>query len=243
MSQPIALSNNLTMSSREIADLTGKQHSNVLRDIKNMMEELKRDDSVLNDELYHGYTDEKDGRGYISIIRLNRHLTETLVTGYSVILRSKVIQRLHELEAQQTPKPPGNYVEALEALLAAEKEKQLALEKIEAQQRAIEVKNQQIIASNEASIKAGEILVREFVKSNDLIDIGEKQFFKWMRDKKILMASNEPYQTYVKRGFFTWKPTEEIHGGAIRYQLRVTPRGKVWLAAKYLSYLDNDLAA
>ena len=36
----IANSNNLTMSSREIAELTGKQHKNVLEDARKMIEEL-----------------------------------------------------------------------------------------------------------------------------------------------------------------------------------------------------------
>jgi len=122
---------------------------------------------------------------------------------------------------------------------------------IEQQQKSLEVKDQSIaqkdqyiVASNEASIKAGEILVREFVKSNDLIDLGEKQFYEWMREQGfILKESREPYQRYVKLGHFTWKPTREVIGGKFRYTLRITPRGKIWLAGKYLDYLDRDQAA
>lgn len=37
----------LTMTSREIAELTGKNHADVLRDIRNMLEVLKKDASIL----------------------------------------------------------------------------------------------------------------------------------------------------------------------------------------------------
>jgi len=121
---------------------------------------------------------------------------------------------------------PQNFAQALQ--LAADQAKE------------IEYKNELIIASNEASIKAGEILIREFVKSTDIIELGEKLFYKWMRDQKIiLMNSNEPYQHYVARGFFTYRPSDEKINGKFRHTLRVTARGKVWLAAKYMKSIEE----
>lgn len=115
---------------------------------------------------------------------------------------------------------------------------------IDQQKQQIEEKDQYIVASNEASIKAGEILVREFVKSNDLIQIGQNEFYEWMREQGILLKNcREPDQRYVKRGYFTYKPSEEMHGGKFRYTLRITPRGKIWLARRYLDYLDSDITA
>jgi len=88
--------NQPTMSSREIAQLTGKKHHHVMRDIRTMLDALNDDP-----DLDH-VREEKDGRGYTACIHLNKELTETLVTGYSVPLRHKVIKRLHELEQQQS---------------------------------------------------------------------------------------------------------------------------------------------
>jgi phage regulator Rha-like protein len=84
----------LTMSSREIAKLTGKELHNVHRDIRVMLDELKKDDSKLNHP-----KEDKDARGYTTCFHLNRELTETLLTGYSATARLKVIRRWHELES------------------------------------------------------------------------------------------------------------------------------------------------
>ena len=120
--------------------------------------------------------------------------------------------------------------------------KQLALATVAERDATIERKDDLIIASNEASIKAGEVMVREFCKSNDLIDIGEHKFYDWMRDQGILLKnSREPYQKYVELGYLVWKPSEERHGGKFRYSLRITARGKVWLAAKYMAFLDTQI--
>lgn len=81
-----------TMSSREIAELTGKLHQHVRRDIEKMMSELAIDAS-------------RFGRIYLDSMNreqteylLDQDLTMTLVMGYSAPLRYKVAQRWRELE-------------------------------------------------------------------------------------------------------------------------------------------------
>ena len=85
------------MSTKEIAELTGKRHDHVVRDTREMINELLHynDAPVLGHDDYQVLT---DSRGYTSEVLLNKELTETLITGYSVALRHKVIRRLHELE-------------------------------------------------------------------------------------------------------------------------------------------------
>jgi len=100
------------MSSREIARLTGKQHKNVVRDIREMLQALEEDGS----DLSH-VAERKDARGYTSEFRLDRELTETLLTGYSVPLRRKVVRRLHELEEATRPKQLEDTVAAPVAAL------------------------------------------------------------------------------------------------------------------------------
>lgn len=84
----------LTMSSREIAELTGKKHFHVKRDIEKMLGDLTEDASkferIYRDKMNRQQTE----------YALDRELTETLLTGYSAVLRRKVIVRLRELEEQ-----------------------------------------------------------------------------------------------------------------------------------------------
>lgn len=80
------------MSSREIAELTGKQHQHVRRDVERMLEELGEDPSKFG----HTYLDSLNRQQ--QEFRLNRELTDTLLTGYSAELRRRVIVRWRELE-------------------------------------------------------------------------------------------------------------------------------------------------
>ena len=95
MNNLITASQEMMMSSKEIATLTDKQHKHVIRDIRVMIDELDIDGPVL------GYVENTDSRGYTAEFRLNKELTETLITGYSIRLRSNVIRRLNELEEER----------------------------------------------------------------------------------------------------------------------------------------------
>ncbi|MFH1814349.1 MAG: Rha family transcriptional regulator [Pseudomonadota bacterium] len=113
-----------TMSSREIAELTGKRHPDVRRDIRNMLEALKRDVS----SFAHTY---KDGAGREQEeYRLGRELTLTLVSGYDIPLRHRVVTRLAELESRPAIDPMQVLGDpaAMRSLLLGYTEKVLALE-------------------------------------------------------------------------------------------------------------------
>jgi len=89
--------NQVTMSSREVAELTGKEHKNVMADIRNMFEEL----GVHSAEFSAQYQD-STGR-MLPCFNLPKKLTLNLVSGYSAKLRMKIIDRLEELENSIKP--------------------------------------------------------------------------------------------------------------------------------------------
>ncbi len=85
-----------TMSSTEIAKLTGKEKSNIHRDIKaQLLDELYglKDDSKMNDHKVQGIAIIVDKRGYWSEVHLDREHTLTLITGYDVKARHAINKR------------------------------------------------------------------------------------------------------------------------------------------------------
>ncbi len=103
----------LTMSSRVIAELTGKEHFHVKRDCETMFSELDLDPKGYIQNWIHP----QNGQTYTEYL-LPKDLVETLITGYSIKLRYQVIQRLHELENLLKPKEmlPQDLPSALRAL-------------------------------------------------------------------------------------------------------------------------------
>ena len=100
------------MSSREIAELCGKNHSHVLRDIREMIKQIG------NPSLdYKQYQTLRDDIGRTASINLNKDLTMTLITGYRADIRYQVIKRWQELEqsaaAPVMPAIPQTFSEAL----------------------------------------------------------------------------------------------------------------------------------
>lgn len=106
-----------TMSSREIAQLTGKDHRHVLADIRKMFEELGETSAGFSADLPDAY-----GRPQPAF-DLPKRETLILVSGYSVSMRAKIIDRWQELEAAVnnpvTPRVTSPYPPMLIETLAA----------------------------------------------------------------------------------------------------------------------------
>lgn len=82
------------MSSREIAELTGKRHDHVMADIRAMLAQLG-----MTSPEFSGHLPDAYGR-LQPVFHLTKDLTITLVSGYSAPLRFKIVTRWMQLEAQ-----------------------------------------------------------------------------------------------------------------------------------------------
>lgn len=97
-----------SMTSLEIATVTGKQHKNVLRDIDNLLEDL-------GSELSRGfksstYLDSNNTSRRLFV--LDRDSTYCLMAGYDGKARMKIIKRWQELETRALASPSAEEMEA-----------------------------------------------------------------------------------------------------------------------------------
>ncbi|WP_330168789.1 phage regulatory protein/antirepressor Ant [Bartonella grahamii] len=85
-----------TMSSREIAELCGKQHAHIMRDIRQMLGELYPEGG--QSKFGSTYLD-KQGKPQ-NCYHLPKRECLILVSGYNMTLRARIIDRWQELEKQ-----------------------------------------------------------------------------------------------------------------------------------------------
>lgn len=139
VAQPVAVpaqqTDVLTMSSREIAELCGKEHAHVMRDIRIMLEELGEAE---NPDLVSQY---QGARRMERCYALPKDLTITLVAGYNVRLRHAIVKRWEQLEQNAITHAPALTQEQMLAQAYV-----YAIEKGAQQEAVIEEQQEQITA-------------------------------------------------------------------------------------------------
>lgn len=108
MNQLIAMNNEVTMSSREIAELVGKEHKHVMRDLRVLSEQL----GDMFEGVVQVWTHPQNKQQYEEYA-IKRDTCITLLTGYDSVSRMKVIKRWQELESAHKPAIPQTYAAAL----------------------------------------------------------------------------------------------------------------------------------
>lgn len=229
------------MTSREIAEVTCKEHKNVLAAIR-LMEESWIKVTGLNFKLSE-YTD-STGRK-LPMYKLNKTECLYIATKFNDEARAKLVIRWEELERANRMgnfNVPKSFREAL--LLAAEQQ-----EVIENQQKQIEEKNAKneadkpkVLFSEAVSASNKSILVRELAKliTQNGYQIGEKQLYERLRKAGYLCSSgesyNQPTQTYMNMGLFHLKKTSVICDGESKVYTvtKVTPKGQIYFINKFL---------
>ena len=194
--------NNLTIvsngqvlvSSRSVAENFEKRHGDVLEAIENIKTENSAVTTMFNETTYHAGT----GKGY-KMYLMNRDGFSLLVMGFTgkeaLQWKLKYIQAFNEMESQLSPKLPQNFAEALR--LAADQAEQIESQKKQLAEAKPKVEFFDAVAGSNDAIEIGSV-----AKVLGIKGMGRNNLFSFLRDKKILMNNNQPYQTYVDRGYF-----------------------------------------
>ena len=224
--------NDQTMSSVEIAELTGKRHDNVLADIRKMLVEIQSPEKA---------GDYKDGRGRTQpCLLLTKDESLCLVAGYSATLRMAIIKRWQELEAKQTPQIPQTYAAALleAGRLAMELDQAKATIAIQAPKSDFADR----VAGDDKGVNIG-----NYARA---VGLGQNVLFRALREHRILMSGgnrhNLPFQEYIERGYFTVKEGTRTHNDEthLTFTPMVTGKGQQWLTKRLieLGYLKATAA-
>ncbi|AVD86215.1 phage antirepressor protein [Pseudomonas sp. SWI44] len=216
-----------TMSSREIADLTGKQHFHVKRDIEKLLADLGEDASTFGCTYLDG-----QNRSQIEY-RLDREHTDCLLTGYSAAMRMAVIKRWRELEEGS-----GRVIATLPDFsnpAAAARAWAEQYEQRQAAQQALAIAAPKVEFVDKYVESTG---LKGFRQTAKLLRANEARFREFLIDKKIMYRLGgewQAYQQHIDAGRFDVKTGTSESGHAFN-QAKFTPKGVTWVAGLWAQY-------
>lgn len=190
MNTIISASKAQTMSSRDIAELTGKRHDHVMADIRKMLSDL----NLHAPEFSGVYKDQQLIER--PCFNLPKRETLILVSGYSVAMRAKIIDRWQELESA-APTIPQTLPEALR--LAAD----LAEQKARVEQQ-LAIAAPKADALDRIADTTGVFGIREAakalkVKQSELVTLLIERKWAYRDERQVLQGySNRIDQGYIK---------------------------------------------
>jgi phage antirepressor YoqD-like protein len=214
-----------TMSSREIAELTGKQHKHVLADIRIMLDALGLDWAGFSAQ-YQDAT----GRS-LPEFRLPKRECLILISGYSVELRARIIDRWAELEALRHPAIPQTLPEALR--LAAD-----LAEEVEAKNLLLAEAQPKAKALDRIALSDGSLCVTDAAKT---LQVRPKALFEFLKSHRWVYTRQGDntliaYQDKLQSGLLEHKTTVVTRSDGSEKtttQVRVTPKGLARLAKEF----------
>lgn len=213
----------LTMSSREIAELINKNHSDLCRSIERLIAK-----EVIGGYQPMAYTHPQNGQTYYEY-HLTKRDSLIVVAQNCPEFTAAIVDRWQELEAQQAVQLPQTFAEALRLAADLEEQKQaLLLENQRMKPKAAFVEHYVEVGTTKS--------LRETAK---ILKMPEKAMIQRLVEDRILYRQSNnllPYQKYHERELFAVKTGTAEHGHNFT-QTRVTSKGMAFIANRYASEL------
>jgi len=212
--------NEPTMSSRDIADLTGSRHDSVKRSAERLAI-----DHILTSPLV-GLDFEHKGNAYREY-RFNKRDSLVLVARLSPEFTAAVVDRWQELESKAPALPDfSNPAIAARAWADEMERKQVALTQLEQARPAIEFVDRYVTA------ETGSKGFRQVAK---LLAANEPRFRAFLKENRIMYQLEgewTPYQQHIDAGRFVVRAgvakNDHAYNGA-----KFTPKGINWVSGKW----------
>lgn len=218
------------MTSLEIAGLCDKRHDHVMADIRNMLQQL----NIQSPEFSGDYRDDR-GRSY-PLFHLPKDLCLTLVSGYSVVLRKRIIDRWLELEGSQQVSVPQSLPEALRLAADLAEQKQRLTNELAAAAPKVEFVDRYCTAS-------GSLSFRQVAK---LLKAKGPEFRLFLIDNDIMYrlgGSLTPRHRHIALGRFEVKTGTSATSNHAFSQSRFTAKGVKWIGGLWAEHLAKGNAA
>jgi phage regulator Rha-like protein len=220
------ISQNMTrqvMSSREIAELTGKRHDNVKRTIDTLVS-----DRVISSPQIEEYPASvgRPGKHYL----IGKRDSFVVVAQLSPEFTARLVDRWQELEEQAAPRIPANFAEALQLAADQARENSRLL-------GVIELQAPKVAAIKRLAAAEGAICITDAAKQ---LGLAPSKLFDWMQANRWIFRRHgstrwiamQPRITcgYLKHKVTALKPDTETGIDRAAFQPLVTPKGLTRLA-------------
>lgn len=205
-----------TMTSLEIAEVTGRRHADVMRDIRNIL------DQGVNERNFAlvKYTDKKGEQR--PMYSLTKKGCLILASGYDALLREKIINRWEELEMKERENALPNFSNPAEAARAwaDQYEKNLALE---AKNKEMKPKAEYFDALVDRN------MLTNFTDTAKQLGLKRKDFIERLIRDGYLYRDNKnalkPYAQYADT-LFVIRDGKNDNNNWAGQQTLITPKGK-----------------
>lgn len=233
MNALVNFNNQLTMNSKEIADLVESRHDSVKRTIERLSTSV-----ISKPPLVDG---EKSANGVVEKIYVfsgekGKRDSIIVVAQLCPEFTARLVDRWQELEAQVSAPSvhlPQSFAEALR--LAADQAEQIEKQQflIEQQKPAVEFVGKYVAATS------GNMTFRATAK---ILNINEREFRAFLRDNKIMYLLGGdwvPHQNHIEAGRFEIKTglAEHDEKSHAFKQSKFTPKGVEWVAGEYAKHV------
>ncbi|WP_455994359.1 Rha family transcriptional regulator [Porphyromonas endodontalis] len=221
-----------------VAEVFGKRHDNVLRDIEN----LSCSDSfrLLNFE-ETPYTNLQNGQTY-KMYEMTKDGFSFLVMGYTGEKAGQFKEDfINEFNRREMMLKSDDYILARSQEILHNR-LQMAEKQLEAQRAELEAAAPKVAASNAMLASKNSCLVGELAKiiSQNGYTIGQNRLFQWLRENGYLGKCGEyyniPNQRHVEQGLFEVKRSTRSGSSGELYNItttKVTPKGQEYFIRKF----------